>query len=62
MVRLGLLVPLESQDLQEEEECQDLMDPEDKREVLVTEEGWEDQDQKATLEMLGNLALLAYRV
>lgn len=62
MVRLGLLVPLESQDLQEEEECQDLMDPEDKREVLVNEEGWEDQDQKATLEMLGNLALLAYRV
>lgn len=61
MVRLDLLDPLESQDLLEEEECQDLTDPEDKREVLVTEDGWEDQDQKATLEMLVNLARLAYR-
>ena len=53
---------MESRDQREGEECLDLMDPEDRREVLVIGAGWEDQDLKAILEMLGNLALLAFRV
>lgn len=62
MVLPALLDPLESRDPLEAEECPDLTDPEDRREAPETEAGWEDLDQRETLEILESRAILAYKV
>lgn len=62
MVLPALLDPSESRDLPEAEECPDLTDREDRREALETEAGWEDPDQRETLEILESRAILAYKV
>ena len=53
---------MESRDQREGEECLDLMVPGVRKEAPATEAGWEDQDQKAILEMLANLVHLVCRV
>ena len=62
MVLPALQDPSESRGQLEDEECPDLMDREDRREAPETEAGWEDLDQRETLEILESRAILAYKV